>query len=68
VAETTIQVFPVGGFVRITIAHLMAVFVMPEMIRRGSGLVLAIGDHRRPAELYRQEDQAKNDQQASQGV
>lgn len=46
----------------------MAVFVMPEMIRRGSGLVLAIGDHRRPAELYRQEDQAKNDQQASHGV
>jgi hypothetical protein len=36
VAEATIEVFPAGGFVRIALADLMAVFVMPDMIRGSS--------------------------------
>lgn len=47
---------------------LMFVLVMPEVLRRCVGLVLAIGRYCGPAELERQQDQQEDDKPAAHGA
>ena len=47
---------------------LMFVFVMPEVLRRAVGLVLAIGRYCGPAELERQQDQQQDGKPAAHGA
>lgn len=48
--------------------RLMFVLVMPEVLRRAVGLVLAIGSYCGPAELERQQDQQGDGKPAAHGA